>query len=1117
MKKLVFKFSVIMPVYNVELFLHEAVESILMQTIGFIRNVQLILIDDGSTDSSGEICDVYANRFPHNIRVIHQEHAGAETARNIGLNEVRGKYVTFLDSDDRLSENALGEVYKCLEINKEQIDFAAIPIVYFDGKDKKHDLNYRFKGRRTIVDVSEEFAYVQPYICASFFKFDAISSMRFSTKISGENDIGFLLDLLMNNSKYGLVKNATYYFRIRVSGNPALLQTISSEKEFYLKWMHEYVFPLVKRMQNPVGTIPQYAQFMILMEMNQRFSKKDTLLQGILTEDEINEFKKLFSDLLGYIDDDVILALPEEPYVEGKIFFLEKKHHQKAELRKKMLFDVCDSNSRLALIDSKKSISDFISNEFQQEILGRLSYNQFIDGQQHIEEVDKDYLKIEVPKIYKREDMELWFNGKYIFDLSKLKTVLEFLRIKDDCLYLEGYTTFLGIKETKGLQVYLVINDAEYIECDLVVERNITKKFWGEAILPAVTFSGKVRDISKYNKFDCKIAMAVNAVHVEKTNLNMGEFFPLESSLQNSYVVIEEWMIKHESNRLLFSKAETSEIIFQEEKLLSEIAGRKDAESMKAIRHRRIYHELKPLCKKEIWMMRDRINKSGDNAEILFRYMNSTPKEEETYFSIMKDCADFNVVSEFGNTLEHLSDSHLISHLLSDKIVSSHFSPEVRCPFENLRYYKDILYHKKIVYLQHGVLMDDHAEVINRYKKNFDLMTTSAIPEYKSLLEKKYFYNDNVIKLTGMARYDALEDHNEKKIIIAPTWRKWLTTWGDFRRTGNRSIVSEFKESSFFKFYEKLLNDADLLDYASARGYRVCFMPHPHMVPVIHEFSQANGVTFLSGDTRYNDVFSKGSLLVTDYSSVFFDFAYLRKPVIYCHFDVEEFLNRHTSYSQGYYDYERDGFGEVTYNLEDTIQKIKEYIDNECKLKPKYEERITSFFAYHDRNNSERIYREIHNIEGASAKDGAIEKLRRQEKGFDVFLRKMQSEWIDPRSGVSEMQVPYVFPIHLVEKKERVVLYGLGRVGRTFYWQNWQYGFCNIIACIDKNLDISSVKDFMPMIELDELDSLAYDSILIAVLDEAIAMKIKERLLALGVSERSIKWDGENYRGEFLS
>ena len=96
-----YDFSIIMAVYNVEEYLYETIQSLLDQTLSFKEHVQLILIDDGSSDNSGFICDEYAKLYSENIIVIHKENGGVASARNEGLKYASGKYITFMDSDDK--------------------------------------------------------------------------------------------------------------------------------------------------------------------------------------------------------------------------------------------------------------------------------------------------------------------------------------------------------------------------------------------------------------------------------------------------------------------------------------------------------------------------------------------------------------------------------------------------------------------------------------------------------------------------------------------------------------------------------------------------------------------------------------------------------------------------------------------------------------------------------------------------------------------------------------------------------------------------------------------------------------------------------------------------------
>ncbi len=134
--------SVIIPVYNVEEYLRECVDSVLCQTYG---NFEIILVDDGSTDSSGEICDEYLEKDDR-ITVIHQINGGLSSARNSGLSEAEGKYLYFLDSDDYIADNSLETLVEIAE--KDNSDIVFFDAVSFaDTDDFEVSQNYNRKNK----------------------------------------------------------------------------------------------------------------------------------------------------------------------------------------------------------------------------------------------------------------------------------------------------------------------------------------------------------------------------------------------------------------------------------------------------------------------------------------------------------------------------------------------------------------------------------------------------------------------------------------------------------------------------------------------------------------------------------------------------------------------------------------------------------------------------------------------------------------------------------------------------------------------------------------------------------------------------------------------------------
>lgn len=124
--------SIVMPVYNVEKFLRKSIKSVLQQEI---KDFELIIVDDGSTDSSGTICDEYAKNDSR-IIVIHKDNGGVVSARERALHLVRGKYITFLDSDDWIESRIYKDLIEYMELNDADVGIGGY-ILDYDGYTKK--------------------------------------------------------------------------------------------------------------------------------------------------------------------------------------------------------------------------------------------------------------------------------------------------------------------------------------------------------------------------------------------------------------------------------------------------------------------------------------------------------------------------------------------------------------------------------------------------------------------------------------------------------------------------------------------------------------------------------------------------------------------------------------------------------------------------------------------------------------------------------------------------------------------------------------------------------------------------------------------------------------------
>ena len=175
-----FLFSVIIAIYNTGRYLEECIISLISQTIGFER-IQIILINDGSTDQSEEICLKYQKLYNQNIIYIKIKHSGVSKARNVGMNYAKGTFVNFLDADDKWDYQAFKYVYLFFK-NFNDIDFVAGRIKFFEANDNFHPLDYKFYKTR-IVNLSIEYDSIQLSASSSFFRKSLIEGNYFKEDV----------------------------------------------------------------------------------------------------------------------------------------------------------------------------------------------------------------------------------------------------------------------------------------------------------------------------------------------------------------------------------------------------------------------------------------------------------------------------------------------------------------------------------------------------------------------------------------------------------------------------------------------------------------------------------------------------------------------------------------------------------------------------------------------------------------------------------------------------------------------------------------------------------------------------------------------------------------------
>lgn len=296
-----FLISAIVPVYNVQEYLKECLDSIVSQTIGF-ENIQLILVDDGSSDNSLAICNAYCSRFPKNVEIITQPNSGVSSARNKGLEISKGKLITFLDGDDKWSVNSFELAYKAY-CNNPSVPIFSCKMVFFDAESGNHQLNYKYKTDQ-IIDITETYNYPQLSSSSVFIRSDIIGDYRFLEDQRYSEDFRFINEILLDYPKMMFLKDPTYYYRRRKSNDSAIQRSIF-DSNYYVPTCRNVYMYLFKKSNCKYGFVLKYLQFCVMYDL--RWRLKIPLAETGMSLSEQQEYLVIIGELLKQIEDDIIL------------------------------------------------------------------------------------------------------------------------------------------------------------------------------------------------------------------------------------------------------------------------------------------------------------------------------------------------------------------------------------------------------------------------------------------------------------------------------------------------------------------------------------------------------------------------------------------------------------------------------------------------------------------------------------------------------------------------------------------------------------------------------------------------------------------------------------------
>lgn len=758
------------------------------------------------------------------------------------------------------------------------------------------------------IELETRYWALQTSLSGAVIRTSCLKKYKFNDKIQFEYETDIILRILNDEKRYLVCDQTEYYFC-----EPKENQVLYYVPAHYPQWYHEslktFLLPLLEE-KTPTPFLENYAVYHVL---NRFLCNLDNRNKKQVTDENSEEFLGLVRSVFEKVEDYYLLNQDGIGYLSKNpqilCMFLRIKYG----------------------IDAVKY--DYIIESDPET--GEKDLVMYYKGNR-ISSVNSHYFSITVMNYI---DGKVWIDGSLIsiFEQGNVEFYAEFnnksIKIEDTDAY--SLTKYFGIPAYRRITYHL----------ELGLDPDRKKQ--------SVKFFAKYKN----EKFQMRIAFS-------------DHWAKLSKSPRYSYWRFNRYLCHHADNSIVFKRASMFNVLKREIQFQLNLVRINSKNSREALRLRWLYWITHPFFKKKkIWLMLDKLYKGGDSCEYLYRYSAKLDDGVTRYYLINKDTSDYKKLVRDGykplvpNTLKHK-----LVFLNADLVLitNSHLFPFNGFTKDKSKFFRGLCNFSSMC-LQHGLSVQKCAMAQRRIIDNTTGYFLASKYEYENLSKHAYGYAGfDILKLTGIGRYDGLISHDKKQILLSPTWRMYNALPVTTSEGEQRGYNPEFKYTTYYKVYNNLINHERLIRSAKANGYKIKFLLHPILSSQAEDFTPSPEVEVIPsvGDLSYEKILTESSLMVTDYSGVQFDFAYMRKPIVYFH---PEELPAH--YEDGIFFYDTMGFGEICTKTEELVDLLCEYMDNSCRMKQKYVDRADDFFAFNDHNNCSRIYKEIMNSQRQIDKD----------------------------------------------------------------------------------------------------------------------------------------------------
>lgn len=812
-------------------------------------------------------------------------------------------YVSFIENGDILTEDAFSIIFSYSDSWISPDEYPAIMLIKAHQNGTVDTFsNYKGNKKAAKLDLNKCFS------CFPYFLGGTILSSSYFTDHSFREDIPYdyekeyLMKVLCQTGYVCISTAAQYQYASFKEGNSVYYKGVY-ERNWYYESITDFWIPFFKEISEDYGMIPEFLQYFSVYCIGSRFrANLNNTNKHIIPHDESYDYMRSYQLIFSYISDDVIMN------GRNVKWWLDDLSLQQLYLKLKY------GNDHLNL-----DRYYFHSNTY-------LGYGNVVIKKITDQNVNIKYMNYNAGSLYIDASISPYLNlsdGNFFIRVNGKREIPTF-----DEIY--SHSKCFGVTYSKRQTFHIDI------PFDNVFDNVIISFFYKE------------------NKREWKLAITYDS-----------HFSRLTKRFKNSHWIFGDekkyYIARHRTNSIKISPIAKKQIFLEEGALLKEMFLSRNKAAMKYAFYRIGYFFMRLFYrKKKIWFYMDKIYKAGDSSEYLYKYaVQQKERNVKHYYLVDKSCPDYKRLRKEGyHPLIRGSIRHRLLFLLADWVIASNSTVYAFNDYtlEASAYIRD-LPHFKTACVQHGMSVQKIAVAQNRLRDNIGLYFCASKYEIENLNHPIYGYvGTNILKLTGVPRYDGLISNDKKQILISPTWRMQAAVPVSKNEGVARDYNPLFKDTAYYKVYNELINNARFIDSAKKYGYRILFVLHPIVSPQIDDFDKNDYVELIpsTGEMSYEKIFCESSLMVTDFSGVQYDFAYMRKPVVYLHhWDIPK------HYEEGVFRYDSMAFGEICIDNNSLIDTIIEYMQNGCRMKEQYRQRADDFFYYNDHNNCERIYREM--------------------------------------------------------------------------------------------------------------------------------------------------------------